>query len=382
MDNSTKAFLQEEFRKYYYSRTAEVEIPNDVPSREFGYLTFDGAMVRHISCHDEGEVKALILKNIPMGFFYSVSKYEDPSLPIEDKGWMQADLVFDIDSGDLGLKCIQEHDFYLCNSCYTPYKNRIDSCRSCKSQDIVQVKWICQECIRETESESDKLQRILEDDLGISASKITRYFSGHRGFHVHVHDSGYEILDQNARAEIVDYLAGSGLSPRHFGFAARSAFFNPSKIPSPAEPGWRGRFARRVIELTSATNISEALNSLIEKNKGKLSESINSIIQSIAVKVDKGVTVDLHRIFRMPGTLHDKSGLIKKRYKEGEEPLLTAVGLGSFPVEIWVAYSPKFTLKGQSFGPFKNQVVKLPAYAAAFLCIKGLAKVRQRMNSV
>ncbi|MEM0117110.1 MAG: DNA primase small subunit domain-containing protein [Conexivisphaerales archaeon] len=380
MDVQTKQFLQNEFRKYYFSRTAEVEIPDNPSAREFGYLTFDGVMVRHIGCEDEGEVKALILKEVPRGFFASVAKYENPSLPIEEKGWTQSDLVFDIDAGDLGLKCIAEHDFYLCQSCYTPYKVKVDECNACRSKSVVEVKWVCKECIEATEAESEKLQQILEADFGIPSSKIRRYFSGHRGFHVHVRDSGYETLDQNARLEIVEYLSGIGLLPKHFGFSARWASYDSDKLPLEREPGWRGRVARRIIELTSITDSKQAFAAYYAKNRDKIKESMESVLQSVAVRVDRAVTIDLHRIFRMPGTLHDKSGLIKKLFRENDDPLATAVGLGSFPVEAWVAYSPVFSLKGESFGPYRNETTKLPAYAAAFLAMKGLARVKRRID--
>lgn len=378
MDNQTRLFLYNEFRKYYFSRTAELEIPNNPSAREFGYLTFEENMVRHITCNDEGEVKALILKEVPRGFFSSVSLYENPALPVEEKGWLKSDLVFDIDAGDLELKCVNEHDFYLCQSCYTPYKTKKNSCDYCKSESIIQIKWVCEECISRTEEESEKLQDILESDFGISSFKIKRYFSGHRGFHLHVNDSEYEVLDQNARAEIVEYLSGTGLLPKHFGFSARWAAYNPAKLPLDSEPGWRGRVARRLVELTSVKDSKEAFAMFYLKNKEKMKESMESLLRSVTVKVDKGVTIDLHRIFRMPGTLHDKSGLIKKLHKEGDKPLITAVGLGSFPTEVWVSYSPKFNLKGNWFGPFKDEVIKLPAYAAAFLAMKGLATVRGR----
>jgi len=376
MDSQTRLFLQNEFRKYYFSRASELEIPSNPSAREFGYLTFEGNMVRHIACKNEGEVKALILKEVPRGFFSSVSLYENPALPVEEKGWIKSDLVFDIDAGDLGLKCVEEHDFYLCQSCYTPYKTKKTTCEVCKSESIIQVKWICQECIQRTEEESEKLQDILQSDFGISSSKIKNYFSGHRGFHLHVSNSDYETLDQNARAEIVEYLSGIGLSPRHFGFSTRWASYNVDRLPLDSEPGWRGRVARRLVELTSAKDSREAFTKFYLKNKEKMKESMESLLRSVTVRVDKGVTIDLHRIFRMPGTLHDKSGLIKKMHSEGDNPLVTAVGLGSFPIEVRVYYSPKFNLKGNWFGPFKNEVTKLPAYAAAFLAIKGLATVK------
>jgi DNA primase small subunit len=44
-------------------------------------------------------------------------------------------------------------------------------------------------------------------------------------------------------------------------------------------------------------------------------------------------------------------------------------------IDVYVRYSPKFRLKENSFGPFKDQIVKMPTYAAVYLICKGLADI-------
>lgn len=377
LQKPSKNFMQSEFRKYYFSRANDVEVPSDPASREFGYLNFEGQMIRHISCRSEGEVKALIIKESPMGVFTSVSRYENPSLPIEEKGWKSADLVFDIDASDLNLECMLEHDFYLCDRCHKSFKDKLPSCPSCGSTIISHIKWLCERCIEGSKLESEKLLQILQEDFGIQSTKLRVYYSGHRGFHVHVDDEEYSLLDRDSRAELVEYISGRGLLPRHFGFSFRWSSYDVKRLPLDSEPGWRGRLARAAMEVTRINDSKRAIATLYDQNRERFKEVMDNLLSRVSVKVDDAVTIDLHRIFRMPGTLHEKSSLIKKRYREGDDPLASAVGLDSIPTKVFVYYAPRFTLKGEVFGPLKSGETVLPAYAAAFLVAKGVAEVVQ-----
>ena len=44
----------------------------------------------------------------------------------------------------------------------------------------------------------------------------------------------------------------------------------------------------------------------------KIEKFLESAIKSNAVRIDAMVTTDIHRIFRMPETLNQKTGLVKK----------------------------------------------------------------------
>jgi len=89
------------------------------------------------------------------------------------------------------------------------------------------------------------------------------------------------------------------------------------------------------------------------------------------------VTTDIHRVFRMPGTLHGSTGLLKMKVKSLDrfKPLSDPVVLGSTRVKVTVKYSPQFTLNGERLGPFKSESVSIPAYAAVYLLARGLAEV-------
>ena len=53
---------------------------------------------------------------------------------------------------------------------------------------------------------------MLENDFGFSLDELHVFFSGHRGYHVHVEEESVRSLDAMARKEIVDYVTGLGLT--------------------------------------------------------------------------------------------------------------------------------------------------------------------------
>ena len=52
---------------------------------------------------------------------------------------------------------------------------------------------------------------MLENDFGFSRDELHVYFSGHRGYHVHIENESIRSLDAMARKEIVDYVIGLGI---------------------------------------------------------------------------------------------------------------------------------------------------------------------------
>jgi DNA primase small subunit len=52
---------------------------------------------------------------------------------------------------------------------------------------------------------------MLERDFGFTGKDLHVFFSGHRGYHVHVENEDILDLDSYARKEIVDYVCGIGI---------------------------------------------------------------------------------------------------------------------------------------------------------------------------
>jgi DNA primase small subunit len=98
---------------------------------------------------------------------------------------------------------------------------------------------------------------------------------------------------------------------------------------------------------------------------------------SIGVKIDPNVTVDIHRIFRLEGSLNSKSGLAKLACDNIEKfnPYAEACLIGDEPVEISANSPIEFRLKNRRFGPYTNEKISVPKYAAAYMLCKGIANL-------
>ncbi|MBM3897617.1 MAG: DNA primase [Thaumarchaeota archaeon] len=382
MQEKTLTLLKNIFKNYYFKHNNKVEVPERIEEREFGYMLFGGGMIRHLAIKTAGELKATLVKEAPYGVYTSSSYYDDPSLPMAEKGWKGGDLVFDIDADDLNMPCKIEHDWWQCKTCGNAQIGiRPQKCPSCSNTKILLLNWACDKCLEATKNEIIKLQEILMLDLGISEKETTIYFSGNKGYHMNVTSKSWYDMDQRARNEMADYVSGKGLRPETLGFSYNMSYTDMlSRIPSIGEPSWRGRFAEFIRsygdEKHSDIRIKAA--SLFIKTKPEDFQSlITSAVKQHGSRVDPSVTTDIHRIFRLPGSLHGNSGLSKRRCDDilSFNPLVDAVEIGDEEIEVYVKFCSRFSLKGSTFGPYIKQNIKLPLYAATYLMSKDLAEV-------
>jgi DNA primase small subunit len=373
------------FRSYYYKNADKINAPNKIEEREFGYMPFNGSMIRHLKISNEGELRALLVKETPAGVYYSCAYYSDPSAEMESKGWKGADLIFDIDAEDLNLQCREEHELWICIDCGEVGKGlKPKLCKNCSSNKIEEVNWPCRICLDGAKDEVIKLIEILQEDFGVPKSSISVCFSGNIGYHVSVDYDELKELDQNARGEIADYLKGLGMDIEGVLGITRKMRYDEvlERAPSLDEYGWRGRIARGIMgldikEVKGVNDVKERFLQIYSKLEfGKLKRIVEGIVKKYGVVLDANVTRDTHRIFRLPKSLHIKTGMAKMPCEDllSFNPLDDAVVLGDEPMKIFVKYSPKLILKGQEFGPFKNQETVLPTFASIFLIAKGLAK--------
>jgi DNA primase small subunit len=93
--------------------------------------------------------------------------------------------------------------------------------------------------------------------------------------------------------------------------------------------------------------------------------------------VDPNVTMDIHRIFRLPGSLNSKSGLTKIFCKDLQKfnPYSESSFLNENTVEITANCPIEFKLKNKKFGPYDNEIATVPTYAAVYMICKNLATI-------
>lgn len=361
MNPATVSFLRQAYREHYFRRADSIEFPNDIQSREFGYIPFGGGMVRHLSFGSEGEAVAEILKQSPSSVYCSNAKYDSPAAPIEEKGWLGAELIFDIDATDIPTACKRNHDLWYCENCSSSGRlPKPQRCPHCPSSTI-EFHGTCETCLDAAKDHAQRVVRFLMDDFGVPREVIKIYFSGNRGYHLQVSDERFYSLSQTGRVEVADYMLGVSLPPPQ---TIVSVLKGRRSDAESEDRGWIGR-------------ISVYVNRKREGYTGTLQKLVSDSIISQRAMVDSSVTTDIHRIFRLAGTLHGNTGMCKMHveFVESFNPQRDPVVLSDKPVRLNIGFCPKFMIKGREFGPFKSQAAELPTYAAVFPLTRGRAEV-------
>lgn len=377
----TASIVKSAFRGYYF-KPGTIETPDKMEQREFGYMQFgQPGMVRHLSFRNIKELTAMIMKEIPSDIYCSNAYYRYPTYPMQEKQWLGADLIFDIDGKDLYLPCVHSHTYLLCANCgHASFslveKKEYYSCPACDGRRAENISIPCSKCIDGSKKEVKRLTEFLTDDLGVQQSDIHVYFSGNNGFHIHVSNNAYVSLDPQARSDLVGYISGSGLMAESIGVRkgnTENLFF--IKFPkSGLAYGWRKRIADK-LKIDSSSSIK--LRHIVEQKGGytAFKVELDRMVREMGVRIDPQVTTDVHRVFRMPGTLNSKSGLAKIKCVnlESFDPFLDACMIGDSKVVVRVKTPVKLKLKGKAFNISKESA-ELPAYAAVYLICKGLAE--------
>ena len=199
------------FGEYYRLNSKTIPVPRNISLREFGYQTLTGNWTRHISIPTSESFQQFIAETYGATSYYcSVSRYDEPSsTPMESKKWKNADFAFDIDAKDINLDCRPDHAVYVCAKCGTT-SLKPGICSACNVGRKA-VSLACERCVSEARKHADALIAILTDDCGMSESEITVYFSGNEGYHIHVTDQSFGLVESKGRGRLIKYLSSKGV---------------------------------------------------------------------------------------------------------------------------------------------------------------------------
>ena len=394
MNEQTKRFVTAKFGEYY--KRTKVEIPTDLWMREWGFVLFDHyypaklVMRRHKAFTAEEELVHYLRENAPAHAYFSTAIYKYPTEKMANKGWLGADLIFDLDADHV----IGEAEF-----------------QSYSYEDI----------LKSVKEETWKLIDFLLNDFGFPENTIELVFSGSRGYHIHIETEQVRGLGSRERREIVDYVMATGLDINSFLVAdskdksgKKSGREDLRLIPE----GWGKRVLKGLIaflheietmdekqaikvvksvgamERKKAKEIlrianDETVMSRIEKGQiprfsdsiwQGLSKSSEAKYSAYADKPDAPVTADIKRLIRLPTSLHGKSSLQVKPLSidtfDDFDPLVDAVAFGDSPVEIRVARNSSITMKGESYEVEEGEVVSVPEHAALYFICRGVAEIK------
>ncbi len=412
----TQEWLRRRFHRYY--KGAELQLPDRFARREFGFMFWGGGLMqRHLGFDGAGPLRTFLVSRTPMHVYYSSAYYETPNAPtMDEKGWLGADLVFDLDADHIpGAQAM-------------PYPKML----ALVKQKIAHL-----------------YDDFLARDFGFDERAMRIVFSGGRGYHIHVVDPRVWGLESHERREIVDFIIGTGLDPSRI---FRTSAFDVAEFrghrrvkqrvvsPAPDAPGWAGKVARAAIELAKrlgALSREEAttflvsfegvtaeaagelldnllevratrprpirgLDRLVEGNIEALTDKNRDLLIRIATQVqqvrvdrigpietggiaargetDEPVTSDIKRLIRMPSSIHGKTGLMVVPLRRAEldafDPLRDAVPAtwSDAPVRMRFRSALNLEMRGETFA-IAEGATAVPEYLAVFAAARGLAAV-------
>ena len=388
--NESLEFLKNRFSEYYKSK--DIVLPDRFGRREFAFVFFGGkGMMRHIGFDKKYGFDYFIKNKVPMHAYYSSAYYKTPGAPtMQEKDWMGAELIFDLDSD------------HLPNAEKYSYSEQLD---------LVKDEFI------------KLVNDFLINDFGFDKKYIELYFSGGRGYHCHVKDPKILSLDSNERREIVDYITGRDLKDSlvfHDQATGKKEYGGRSfasgktlKMPKPNEPGWKGRISRGIIDIVDEIKKSDdpleklreygvkksdaekLLEDLSEERverikEGRLDQSktirkffLNNALRKTAVSIasgetDEPVTCDIKRLIRLPGSLHGKTGFkveeISFKKLDGFNPLNDTVVFDDDLVSVTLSQDFGIVMKDETFD-LKEGKQKIPMFLAVFLIARRLATI-------
>jgi DNA primase small subunit len=407
-------FLQRNFQAYYKTALPSLDPPPSMLEREFGFLLFpQKIMVRHKSFQDFNDFKTSMLSLIPSDVYYSTAYYAHPNLEMEQKGWKGSDVVFDVDADHIDTPCKQTHDMWVCTNCKeTRRGTKPVKCPKCGGEKIDEKPWLCTRCLVAAKEEVLKLIEFLSEDFGIKSKEMHLFFSGHRGYHLHIISENLKSMDDVERREMVDYVIALGLDAAEQGLY-QDFLDNRHPIvvgPDLTDPGWRGRLARGVYQILTEWDQQQlvglgftrgAANQIFNDRDNIRREWSTKMLWSsfqdkwhindmgwrnivekamslvaMPARIDTVVTTDIHRLIRMPGTLNGKTGFTASKVDveklEEFDPFYEPVVFeGTRKVQITEA--PAVRIRDEDYGPYVDEKVDLPLAVAILLIAKGVA---------
>jgi DNA primase small subunit len=352
-----------------------------------------------------------------------------------EKVWQGAELVFDIDADHLSTECKNDHDAWRCNNpdCQEAGTGAPpeDRCPKCGRTGFRTRSWLCENCLDAAKETTLRVHdEFLIQDFGIDSDNIQLNYSGHRGYHLRVRDPRVFKLDSRGRVEIAHYITGMGFriaAVKDESPADRHRVIIVSKdSPMPTSgrreldvPGWGNRVVKAMIEFIRSIDSYEGTERWVRyfkdnKNNKKIAArnrelAIQGLMrdppvlsprvrkvgdkswQELAMRaveahggeIDVPVTHDIHRVIRLIGSLHGKTGfsvtLLTRDELETFNPFNDSLAITDGTLKIRFGDSPlavpQIKIGDDTLGPFLNEIVELPMAAAVFMLCKGVATI-------
>ncbi len=404
-------YVKTMFQAYYRQATIDAIVPKDLPKREFGFIIpGKKGMFRHQAFLEPKDYKGFLVQNAPVHAYHSATLYNSPWKDRMDlKDYTGCDLIFDIDCDHIDTTCKSDHDAWTCKECGKQGTGKApEKCPKCGENKFDDRTWLCDTCLGKAKTETRKLiDNFLIRDFGLPADAMDIYFSGQRGYHVHLERETFRKMGTDARREMADYITSTGLSLPSIGFLGK-ATTNIMGF-SIKDPWWAGKIACGLLDVIKNLEAGKDAGSikgqdlkLLQTNKDILKKRliendtnwslagigpgiwnhiIERIIDDIKCDIDVPVTIDIHRLIRAPATLHGKTGFMNCKLTRDQldkfDPFTDAVVFKGNDEKIKMSSDvPRFRIEDKTYGPYKkDETDTVSIGAAVFLLCKNLCEV-------
>ncbi|MFX0098304.1 MAG: DNA primase small subunit domain-containing protein [Candidatus Hodarchaeota archaeon] len=402
-------YLKTLFRAHYRGISLEKMIPSNFPNRELAFVLWNKkGMFRHQGFIEEKDYKDTLIKQVPRHVYYSAGLYNSPWRDkMEEKDYIGCDLVFDIDCDHIDTSCKEDHDTWTCTNCGKKGKGTPPKECKCGGSKFKEKNWLCDVCLEKSKTETMKLiDSFLTSDFGMNSDSITVFFSGHRGYHVHLEDESYRNLSSEERREISDYITATGIKLSTIGDIGFDLSNTSTRGFTSSDTGWRGKITKnleilldQVKKSPEKISLDKNIIDLLDKNHDELKDRIDKESRNWTIKgigegkwnrildylvlqarceIDVPVTIDTHRLIRAPESLHGKTGFkvckIDKENLAQFDPFSDPVVFKGNKEKIKALDDvPEFRIGDNRFGKYeKDQEIELPLEAAVFLLCRNM----------
>lgn len=386
-------FLLKNFKEYYEKNI--IDTVSEVEKREFGYGVFKRKIAnRNFSFENQQKMNFFLREKTPLFFSYSNSYYSFPQrTPMREKEWLRSDIIYEFDADEIKSNCEKINGKWVCQKSFGE-----ESLVKETNNDGEKKQWFLKKSLEQSKKQVFRLIDILEDDFNFPKEKVEINFSGKAGYHIHIKNKEIQNLNKKARIELVDYITCFGIQYENLGYDLEKQLIcsREGKWSQRINDNLKVFFEKDSKEIEKITGLQKTKINNFLKNKEEIIKGFENgflfsvgsrtdkdfwkkvfdfVIQTISVPIDRQTSIDLHKIIRVPNTLHGETGLIAKKVclKELQDfdPFVDAIAFDDTPTKIFVKKTPKFVLNEKEFGPFEEETITVPLYCAIFLIGKG-----------
>ena len=362
MNDKELRVVQSHFRAFYQRRMPSVPA---LSQRELGFGWRKKVDYRHKAFSSQRDFDRFVLQDVPLYMSASTAYYRFPDKqPMLQKEFIAADLVFDLDAP-----------------------------RSKENHDHREL--LCEGCLLDVHQQALRILEFLTDDFGLHGSLV---FSGQKGFHIHVRSEAVWDLSKDARRQMAEYVAAEGLDAESF-FQKSAEYSDSSERnvgflqgPSERSGGWAGKIYGVMRDAISGNDVAalkafgvskkhrediaaRPAEMLEQLRQGRWSAfcskpDVDALLSAVkVVQTDKAVTFDLHRLLRIPESLHGGTGFVAKTLPKPDSFALKDVL--AFDVKEKMTVIPReplqFEFLGEKFDLPKARFAEVPLPLGVYL---------------